>query len=142
MTTPAAHQQTYESLLLKENHQLREQLEQLSRKLQDLMDSNYADKRNQISELQSLKDLVKRQTDQIAMLKEQLRDATNEERGDYHQRRELVKEVQVKNAEIEEIKKKAKTRKEKCRILKRENATLKNALREVEIRSSSGNVHQ
>lgn len=48
------------------------------------MDSNYADKRNQISELQSLKDLVKRQTDQIAMLKEQLRDANNEERGDYH----------------------------------------------------------
>jgi len=106
------------------------------------MDSNYADKRNQISELQSLKDLVKRQTDQIAMLKEQLRDATNEERGDYHHRRELVKEVQVKNTEIEEIKRKAKTRKEKCRILKRENATLKNALREVEIRSSSGNVHQ
>jgi predicted RNase H-like nuclease (RuvC/YqgF family) len=106
------------------------------------MDSNYADKRSQISELQSLRDLVKRQTDQIAMLKEQLRDATSEERGDYHQRRELVKEVQFKNAEIEEIKRKAKTRKEKCRILKRENATLKNALRDVEIRSSSANVHQ
>ena len=60
------------------------------------MDSNYADKRSQISELQSLRDLVKRQTDQIAMLKEQLRDATSEERGDYHQRRELVKEVQLK----------------------------------------------
>jgi hypothetical protein len=76
------------------------------------------------------------------MLKEQLRDATAEEKGDYNQRRELVKEVQLKNSEIEEIKKKAKTRKEKCRMLKRENATLKNALREVEIRSSSGNVHQ
>ncbi len=50
--------------------------------------------------------------------------------------------MQVKNAEIEEIKKKAKTRKEKCRQLKRENATLKNALREVEIRSSHPNVHQ
>lgn len=57
------HQSTYETLLLKENHSLRDQLEQLSRKLQDLMDSNCADKRTQISELQSLRDLVKRQAD-------------------------------------------------------------------------------
>lgn len=76
------------------------------------------------------------------MLKEQLRDAGSGSEADYHQRRELVKEVQLKNAEIEEIKRKAKSRKEKCRMLKRENATLKNAIRDLEIRSSSNNVHQ
>lgn len=76
------------------------------------------------------------------MLKEQVRDAGAEERDDYHQRRELVKELQMKGAEIEEIKRKAKNRKEKCRMLKRENTTLKNALRDVEIRSTANNVHQ
>ena len=55
-------------------------MDQLSRKLQDLMDISYADKRNQISELQSLRDLVKKQADQIASLKETASDHEN----DYH----------------------------------------------------------
>ena len=47
----------------------------------------------------------------------------------------LIKEVRQKCIEIEEIKKKARKRKEKVRALQRENNTLKTALRDLEIKS-------
>ena len=48
----------------------------------------------------------------------------------------------MKNAEIEEIRKKAKQRKDKVRMLKRENITLKNAIRDIEIKSTGPPSHQ
>ena len=47
----------------------------------------------------------------------------------------LIKEVRQKCMEIEEVKKKARKRKEKVRALQRENNTLKTALRDLEIKS-------
>ena len=47
----------------------------------------------------------------------------------------LIKEVRQKSMEIEEVKKKARKRKEKVRALQRENNTLKTALRDLEIKS-------
>lgn len=44
--------------------------------------------------------------------------------------------------EIEELKKKAKNRKDKVRMLKRENITLKNAIRDIEIRSVGPPAYQ
>jgi len=47
----------------------------------------------------------------------------------------LIKEVRQKCVEIEELRKKARKRKEKVRALQRENTTLKTAIRDLEIKS-------
>ena len=47
----------------------------------------------------------------------------------------LLKEVRQKCIEIEELRKKARKRKEKVRALQRENNTLKSAMRDLEIKS-------
>ena len=82
---------------------------------------------------------MKKQQDQIDTLKEQLRDQYSEHNGS-QKVRGLVKDVQLKNAEIEELRRKAKHRKDKIRMLKRENVTLKNAIREIDIKSNGGPI--
>lgn len=47
----------------------------------------------------------------------------------------MIKEVRQKCVEIEELRKKARKRKEKVRALQRENTTLKTAIRDLEIKS-------
>jgi hypothetical protein len=70
-----------------------------------------------------------RQQEHIEQLKEQARNEVS------MREQSLIKEVRQKCLEIEEIKKKARKRKEKVRALQRENNTLKTALRDLEIKS-------
>lgn len=46
----------------------------------------------------------------------------------------LIKEVRQKSLEVEELRKKARKRKEKVRALQKENITLKTAMRDIEIK--------
>ena len=70
-----------------------------------------------------------RQQEHIEQLKEQARNEVS------MREQSLIKEVRQKCLEIEEVKKKARKRKEKVRALQRENNTLKTALRDLEIKS-------